>query len=82
LIETDVVPGVHRIEDAYTNWYIVEDGGRLVGHSDPKAAHRALSSMPQFARLERWAQFSPGHGEPWRDGAEAIVEQARRAGST
>jgi glyoxylase-like metal-dependent hydrolase (beta-lactamase superfamily II) len=23
------VPGIHRLEDAYTNWYIVEDGGGL-----------------------------------------------------
>ena len=25
----DVAPGVHRVEDAYTNWYIVEDGDEL-----------------------------------------------------
>ena len=29
MLQTDVAPGVHRIEDAYTNWYLVEDGGRL-----------------------------------------------------
>jgi glyoxylase-like metal-dependent hydrolase (beta-lactamase superfamily II) len=29
MLEADVVPGVHRIEDAYTNWYLIEDGGRL-----------------------------------------------------
>jgi glyoxylase-like metal-dependent hydrolase (beta-lactamase superfamily II) len=29
MIETDVAPGVHRIEDAYTNWYLVEDDGAL-----------------------------------------------------
>jgi glyoxylase-like metal-dependent hydrolase (beta-lactamase superfamily II) len=29
MIETDVVPGVHRIEDSYTNWYLVEQDGRL-----------------------------------------------------
>ena len=28
-LERDVAPGIHRIEDAYTNWYIVEEGGRL-----------------------------------------------------
>src|SRR4051812_27676787 len=28
-IETNVVPGVHRIEDAFTNWYLVEEDGRL-----------------------------------------------------
>jgi glyoxylase-like metal-dependent hydrolase (beta-lactamase superfamily II) len=29
MLEANVAPGVHRIEDAYTNWYLVEDGGRL-----------------------------------------------------
>jgi glyoxylase-like metal-dependent hydrolase (beta-lactamase superfamily II) len=29
MFEADVAPGVHRIEDAYTNWYLVESGGRL-----------------------------------------------------
>src|SRR4051812_26443369 len=29
MLQTDVTPGVHRIEDAYTNWYLLEDGDRL-----------------------------------------------------
>jgi glyoxylase-like metal-dependent hydrolase (beta-lactamase superfamily II) len=29
MLETDVAPGIHRVEDAYTNWYLVEDGDRL-----------------------------------------------------
>src|SRR3712207_2386918 len=29
MLEADVVPGIHRIQDAYTNWYLIEDGGRL-----------------------------------------------------
>jgi glyoxylase-like metal-dependent hydrolase (beta-lactamase superfamily II) len=29
MLHTDVAPGVHRVEDAYTNWYLLEDGGRL-----------------------------------------------------
>jgi glyoxylase-like metal-dependent hydrolase (beta-lactamase superfamily II) len=29
MVETDVAPGVHRIEDAYTNWYLVEDDAGL-----------------------------------------------------
>jgi len=29
MLHTDVAPGVHRIEDAFTNWYLVEDGDRL-----------------------------------------------------
>jgi glyoxylase-like metal-dependent hydrolase (beta-lactamase superfamily II) len=29
MLHAGVAEGVHRIEDAYTNWYLVEDGGRL-----------------------------------------------------
>jgi glyoxylase-like metal-dependent hydrolase (beta-lactamase superfamily II) len=29
LLQRDAAPGIHRVEDAYTNWYIVEDGDRL-----------------------------------------------------
>ena len=29
MLQADVAPGVHRVEDAFTNWYLVEDGGRL-----------------------------------------------------
>jgi glyoxylase-like metal-dependent hydrolase (beta-lactamase superfamily II) len=29
MVETNVVPGVHRIEDAFTNWYVIEDAGSL-----------------------------------------------------
>ena len=29
MLERDVAPGIHRVEDAYTNWYLVEDGGAL-----------------------------------------------------
>src|SRR5918998_6576484 len=29
MLHAEVAPGVHRIEDAYTNWYIVEDAGAL-----------------------------------------------------
>jgi glyoxylase-like metal-dependent hydrolase (beta-lactamase superfamily II) len=29
MLQANVVPGVHRIEDAYTNWYVLEEGTRL-----------------------------------------------------
>lgn len=29
MLQTNVVEGVHRIEDSFTNWFIVEEGGRL-----------------------------------------------------
>jgi glyoxylase-like metal-dependent hydrolase (beta-lactamase superfamily II) len=28
-LQRDIVPGIHRIEDCHTNWYLVEDAGRL-----------------------------------------------------
>jgi glyoxylase-like metal-dependent hydrolase (beta-lactamase superfamily II) len=29
MLHADAATGIHRIEDAYTNWYLVEDDGRL-----------------------------------------------------
>ena len=29
MLEADVAPGVHRVEDSFTNWYLVEGDGRL-----------------------------------------------------
>ncbi|MGI8623796.1 MAG: MBL fold metallo-hydrolase [Solirubrobacteraceae bacterium] len=29
MLQRDVAPGVHRVEDAFTNWYLVQDGTRL-----------------------------------------------------
>lgn len=29
MLEKNVAPGVHRIEDAYTNWYLIEEDGRI-----------------------------------------------------
>jgi glyoxylase-like metal-dependent hydrolase (beta-lactamase superfamily II) len=29
MLHPDVARGIHRIEDSYTNWYLVEDGDRL-----------------------------------------------------
>ncbi len=29
MLHANVVEGVHRIEDAYTNWYLIEQDGRL-----------------------------------------------------
>ena len=30
MLHASVAEGVHRIEDAYTNWYLVEEDGRLM----------------------------------------------------
>ena len=29
MFQRDVAKGIHRVEDAYTNWYLVEDGGEV-----------------------------------------------------
>jgi glyoxylase-like metal-dependent hydrolase (beta-lactamase superfamily II) len=29
VLQTDVAPGVHRVADSYTNWYLIEEDGRL-----------------------------------------------------
>jgi glyoxylase-like metal-dependent hydrolase (beta-lactamase superfamily II) len=29
MLQTNVAPGVHRVEDAHTNWYLIEDEGWL-----------------------------------------------------
>lgn len=29
MLEANVVQGVHRIEDSFTNWYLVEEAGRV-----------------------------------------------------
>ncbi len=29
MLEANVATGIHRVEDAHTNWYLVQDGGRL-----------------------------------------------------
>jgi glyoxylase-like metal-dependent hydrolase (beta-lactamase superfamily II) len=28
-VQVEAAPGIHRVEEAYTNWYLVEDHGRL-----------------------------------------------------
>jgi glyoxylase-like metal-dependent hydrolase (beta-lactamase superfamily II) len=30
MLERDIAPGIHRVEDAYTNWYLVEDGSDVL----------------------------------------------------
>src|SRR5688572_18951368 len=50
IVERDVVPGVHRVEDAFTNWYLVEgDGGvTIVDAGVPtswQSLHEALRAI-------------------------------------
>jgi glyoxylase-like metal-dependent hydrolase (beta-lactamase superfamily II) len=61
MLEQEVVPGIHRIEDAHTNWWLVEDGGRL--------------TVVDCGVPTSWASFEEalrtlGHG---RDAVSAVV---------
>ena len=48
----DVAPGVHRIEDAYTNWYLVQDGDELtvVDAGVPTSWDSLLDALEQLGR--------------------------------
>ena len=45
MLERNVVDGVHRIEDAFTNWYLVEgDGGlTIVDAGVPSSGSRSTA---------------------------------------
>ena len=50
MLQTDAAPGIHRVEDAYVNWYLVEDEGRLTvvdtGHPRSwRSLHEALRTL-------------------------------------
>jgi glyoxylase-like metal-dependent hydrolase (beta-lactamase superfamily II) len=54
MLQRDAAPGIHRIEDNHTNFYLVEDGGRLtiVDAGIPpswKSLHEALASLGRSA---------------------------------
>lgn len=48
----DVAPGVHRVEDAYTNWYLVEDSGALtvVDAGVPTSWDSLLDALKRLGR--------------------------------
>ena len=52
MLHLDVAPGVHRIEDAYTNWYLVEDDGRLtvVDTAVPTSWRSFLDAVSRIGR--------------------------------
>ena len=52
MLEPNVVEGVHRIEDAYTNWYLIEDDGRLtiVDTGMPTSWNSLLSALQSLGR--------------------------------
>jgi glyoxylase-like metal-dependent hydrolase (beta-lactamase superfamily II) len=50
VLQRNVAPGVHRVEDAHTNWYLVEDEGRvtIVDAGVPRTWASFLSAMGEL----------------------------------
>jgi glyoxylase-like metal-dependent hydrolase (beta-lactamase superfamily II) len=52
MLERDVAEGIHRVEDAYTNWYLVEDEGgvTVVDAGVPASWDSLLAALDQIGR--------------------------------
>jgi glyoxylase-like metal-dependent hydrolase (beta-lactamase superfamily II) len=52
MLQRDVAPGVHRVEDAFTNWYLVEDdaGVTVVDAGVPSSWESLQDALPQIGR--------------------------------
>jgi glyoxylase-like metal-dependent hydrolase (beta-lactamase superfamily II) len=52
MLHANVAEGVHRIVDSYTNWYLVEDGGRLtvVDAGVPSSWHSLQDALRRLGR--------------------------------
>jgi glyoxylase-like metal-dependent hydrolase (beta-lactamase superfamily II) len=52
MLQANVAEGVHRVEDAYTNWYLIEDGGRLtvVDAGVPRSWDSLQTALAQLGR--------------------------------
>jgi glyoxylase-like metal-dependent hydrolase (beta-lactamase superfamily II) len=52
MLQRDVAPGIHRVEDAHTNWYVVEDDGRLtiVDAGLPRSWGSLQSALQELGR--------------------------------
>jgi glyoxylase-like metal-dependent hydrolase (beta-lactamase superfamily II) len=52
MLHTNVAEGIHRVEDAYTNWYLVEEDGRLtvVDTGLPTSWQSFLEALRALAR--------------------------------
>jgi glyoxylase-like metal-dependent hydrolase (beta-lactamase superfamily II) len=53
-LEADAAPGIHRIEDAFTNWYLLEEDGRITVvdtgvPSSWESLHQALARLGRRA---------------------------------
>jgi glyoxylase-like metal-dependent hydrolase (beta-lactamase superfamily II) len=52
MLQENVAPGIHRIEDAYTNWYLVEadDGVTIVDAGVPTSWDSLQDALPRIGR--------------------------------
>ncbi len=52
MLERDVAPRVHRVEEAYTNWYVVEEDGRLtiVDTGFPRSWRSLQAALDELGR--------------------------------
>ncbi len=52
MFQANVVEGVHRIEDAYTNWYLLEEDGRftVVDTGVPRSWESLLDALVQLGK--------------------------------
>jgi glyoxylase-like metal-dependent hydrolase (beta-lactamase superfamily II) len=60
--------------------YTAKRGPRLVARAATVDSERNLRTLDQLAETSARTVL-PGHGEPWTDGIESAVAQAREAGS-
>ena len=53
MLQRDVAEGIHRVEEAYTNWYLVEDGGRvtIVDAGFPRSWSTLQESLRAIGRV-------------------------------
>ncbi len=85
MLQADVAPGIHRIEDdagdavVTLNPYTGRRGPQIVAGAATADSERNLASIGAIADLGAGTVLT-GHGEPWREGAAAIVAAARAAG--
>jgi glyoxylase-like metal-dependent hydrolase (beta-lactamase superfamily II) len=78
MLEADAAPGIHRIEDAYTNFYLVEDGGRLTVvdtgvRSSWESFHTALERLGRRAEQVEAVVLTHAHFDH-----VGFAERARR----
>jgi glyoxylase-like metal-dependent hydrolase (beta-lactamase superfamily II) len=58
--------------------YTARRGPRLVAPAATADSTQAAASLERIACLEATVML-PGHGDPWRDGVAAAVDEARRS---